>query len=718
MQSQNRTRSWRALMILTLLAASGARLGAQEDRGLKVKEMAGERRVALVIGNAAYDQAPLKNPVNDARAIAAALRELKFDVVERTDGTRQQMLEAIREYSQKLKSGGVGLFYYAGHGMELKGKNYLIPVGLPITSEFDVVDNAVEAQRVLEIMDEAKNRINIVILDACRDNPFPRSTRSGSRGLAKMEARGTFLAYATDPGSVASDGVGEHGLYTEALLRHIRKPGVPLEMLFKEVRKEVQQSSGGQQVPWDNSSLTGDFYFTLPEAPAVQTASAQGPGQTQPAGPATLEPSAAFSAAMGTLAVFCLQEDCAVQIDGKQLGKTAKGQYLTLTLPAGELEVLVTRDGYEAYAQKVALLPSQRQEVIAQLKSLAPAPVAVQATVQPLGFRLSEDAAPKMLDSLPDDLNPFHFSYDIGGNVAGATVVGVWIAEEVEGDIRDYQIDASKLEMTGPSTVTFSLHRPEAGWPKGRYRLELRLGDEVLHKHAFELVAAKPPAVAPARSQATSVVVRSNVADDRLFINGRSVGGTGPKAHEVPPGKVILRVEKDGHSPWEQEVQLGSGEQRTLRAQLTAVSARAVPPPAAPKPAQSQPAASAAVNPSSPAGRWAGAFNRDGVQLGVGMQITEEGGGRISAVVYMQAKVTDPSSGQQVTLEVSEFMAGTIKGKKLKLSGDKATVTIKELGQTVEQPGDKLEATLSDNGQSLNCRIPGSPPFDLVRWHQ
>ena len=169
----------------------------------------------------------------------------------------------IREFGRKLKGGGQGLFYYAGHGVQLKGKNYLIPVDSDIQSETDVEDQGVDVNLVLGFMDEAGNGLNIVILDACRNNPFTRSFRSASRGLAQMDApSGTLIAYATAPGSVASDGATRNGTYTQELLKFVRTPNLNVEEVFKQVRKSVRNLTQGRQTPWESSSLTGDFYFT------------------------------------------------------------------------------------------------------------------------------------------------------------------------------------------------------------------------------------------------------------------------------------------------------------------------------------------------------------------------------------------------------------------------------------------------------------------------
>ncbi len=223
-----------------------------------------EKRLALVIGNGNYTVSPLKNPANDARAIAAALKEVGFEVMLFTDMGQSEMKLKIRAFGDKItKDKGVGLFYFAGHGIQLKGENYLIPVDAKIEKEQDVELESVNIKRILGEMDYAQNPLNILILDACRNNPFARSFRStASNGLAPTNApAGTFVAFATAPESVAADGVGNNGLYTEELLAALKKPGLKIEDVFKQVRVNVVTKSDRKQVPWENSSILGDFYF-------------------------------------------------------------------------------------------------------------------------------------------------------------------------------------------------------------------------------------------------------------------------------------------------------------------------------------------------------------------------------------------------------------------------------------------------------------------------
>jgi hypothetical protein len=247
---------------------------------------AAERRVALVVGNAAYREAPLRNPANDARAMAEALRRAGFEVLLRQNLTKPQLERAIAEFGDKLASGGdaVGLFFYAGHGMQLRGRNYLIPVDAQIVNEQRVRIETVDVDLVLEQMQAANARVSVAILDACRNNPFERRFRSVGGGLAQMDApEGTLIAYATAPGTVAADGEGENGIYTAELLKAITRPGLKIEDVFKQTRAGVARASGNAQVPWESSSLTGDFYFVAP-LPGVAAAAAPA------AAPATAAP--------------------------------------------------------------------------------------------------------------------------------------------------------------------------------------------------------------------------------------------------------------------------------------------------------------------------------------------------------------------------------------------------------------------------------------------
>ena len=223
-------------------------------------------RVALVVGNSAYEKiSPLRNPVNDASLLANTLRTLGFDVLETTDATQQELKSAIRDFGKRLRTAGkdaVGLFYFAGHGVQSEGHNYLIPLGAPIEEEADLEFEAVPARWVLGRMEAAGNALNLVILDACRNNPYKSSFRTGSRGLSRMEApTGSLIAYSAGPGSVAVDGTGQNSPYALALKDAIEVSGLKVEEVFKRVRNSVLKETGEIQTPWEESSLRGDFYF-------------------------------------------------------------------------------------------------------------------------------------------------------------------------------------------------------------------------------------------------------------------------------------------------------------------------------------------------------------------------------------------------------------------------------------------------------------------------
>ena len=223
---------------------------------------ANERRVALVIGNSAYQSGPLKNPANDASDMAAKLKSLGFEVISRYNLTTRQIGGTLREFRSKLAPGGVALFFYAGHGVQISGENYLPATDAEISTEDDVPNQSLALQQIMSVLDESKVRLSLIFLDACRDNPFARSFRGAAGGLAKVDApSGTLISFATRPGSVASDGAGRNGLYTQNLLLAMDIPDQPIELALKRVVSAVKKDSNGKQEPWMEGSIEGDFYF-------------------------------------------------------------------------------------------------------------------------------------------------------------------------------------------------------------------------------------------------------------------------------------------------------------------------------------------------------------------------------------------------------------------------------------------------------------------------
>ena len=230
-----------------------------------LEAMRTEARTALVIGNADYRSSPLANPANDARLVATTLRKLGFEVVEGHNLDQRGMKRKVSDFGRSLqKRGGVGVFYFAGHGMRIKGQNFLVPIGAQIEGEADVEIESVALNAILRRMGKADNRLNLVILDACRDNPYAAQTRAIG-GLASIEAPDrTLVAYATAPESVAADGKGSNGVYTEALVAEMNS-AYEVGKMFRMVRTRVKVATADAQVPWESTSLEGDFYFVLPK---------------------------------------------------------------------------------------------------------------------------------------------------------------------------------------------------------------------------------------------------------------------------------------------------------------------------------------------------------------------------------------------------------------------------------------------------------------------
>lgn len=275
--------AWIAGIAAALLALMGAlpapevaaqvAAGTELTRGARPTALAVDphKRVALVIGVDGYAHKPLKNPVRDARAMARELRQLGFDVVVVEDGRRIEVLKALQSLRERLQGASLGLFFFAGHGVQIGGRNFLIPRDVDMGVEEQVVHNALSLDEVLQVLGTSGVVTKVVILDACRNNPF--ATSGGAKGLAPPGAQGKDLlvAYATEPGQVASDGdEGTNGRYTAQVLSALQTPGLTLEEVFRRVRGGVLKASDGRQIPWETTSLTGRV--VLREGPVPGTA--------------------------------------------------------------------------------------------------------------------------------------------------------------------------------------------------------------------------------------------------------------------------------------------------------------------------------------------------------------------------------------------------------------------------------------------------------------
>jgi uncharacterized caspase-like protein len=262
-------RDWATALVALLLALTLPAAAAERMRGITITE----ERIALVIGNAAYRTDPLDNPVNDARLMAQSLREAGFAVRVHENLDRRALFAALSDFSKRLGENTIAALYYAGHGLQLRDRNYLIPVDAEIRSEDEIPIAGVDIGFLLNRMGTARSRINIVILDACRNNPFAGKGGNIAQGLAQMEAPpGTLMAYATAPGKLAADGGGgANSLYATHLAHQMLVPGLPVELVFKRVREAVVRDTRELQVPWEASSLQGEFAF-VPGVAAAQGA--------------------------------------------------------------------------------------------------------------------------------------------------------------------------------------------------------------------------------------------------------------------------------------------------------------------------------------------------------------------------------------------------------------------------------------------------------------
>jgi uncharacterized caspase-like protein len=240
-----------------------------------IPSLAGGGKLALLIGNQSYAEAPLQSAINDANDMADTLENLGFDVILVKDGDLKEMEDAVRKFRDQLNRREMGLFFYAGHGVQAEGVNYLIPVNADIHGVQDLRYKTMDAGFVLDSMKSAGSKFNVVILDACRNNPFA-GARGGSRGLSIMTGpTGSIIAYATAPNETAQERDGRNGVYTKSLLRHIKSPGLTIEEMFKQVRKDVSEETSDRQVPWENSSFRGNFCFSGCESPAAKANTAE-----------------------------------------------------------------------------------------------------------------------------------------------------------------------------------------------------------------------------------------------------------------------------------------------------------------------------------------------------------------------------------------------------------------------------------------------------------
>src|SRR5208337_4759909 len=344
-----------------------------DDRGIRRKDQASAPagdRVALVIGNAAYKNVtPLENTINDAAIMADALKSLGFELV---GGKAQINLDkggldnVIRKFGEAMRGKKVAFLYYSGHGVQVDGRNYLIPTSANVVAKTDAKYELVNVDNVLDDMNASGTKVNIIVLDACRINPFgEKGLRGIVSGLAGMDApSGTLIAYATAPGKTASDGAGKNSPYTESLARVITEPGLDIEDVFREVGKDVQTVTGGVQVPWKMDSLTEKFYFrdTTAVEGTIQTAGGPGPASVLP------KPEIPKT---GSINVKSNPAGAMVYVNGAQKGFTP----MTISgLSPGSVGLKVVHDGYEMVEDAVKIEAGKEETLNYTLARVAAAP--------------------------------------------------------------------------------------------------------------------------------------------------------------------------------------------------------------------------------------------------------------------------------------------------------------------------------------------------------
>jgi uncharacterized caspase-like protein len=241
------------IILSIILQIAFLQLFAQNDR----------KHIALLIGNSKYSKAKVKSPENDALLLAEELKEKGFDVIACTNLTIREMKIQMQEFEDKLKQiNGIALFFYSGYGLQFNGQNYLVPIDAQINKEQDIELEAIDIQKLIGEMEIAKNALNLIILDASRENPFSKIVKKKDNGLAIIDPPlGTLVAYSTTPGNYSVENDGDNSLYIRELVRAIKMPGLKMEEIFKKVRKQVYKKTNGLQSTWENSSLFNDFYF-------------------------------------------------------------------------------------------------------------------------------------------------------------------------------------------------------------------------------------------------------------------------------------------------------------------------------------------------------------------------------------------------------------------------------------------------------------------------
>ena len=479
-------------------------------------------RVALVIGNADYMFAPLTNPINDAEDITAALTDLEFDVITAKNATKREMVTALHRFTKKLARAEIGLFYYAGHGMQINGRNYLIPVKADVKAESDVEFEALDADRVLGRMRLAGNPLNLVVLDACRNNPFASSFRAIVPGLARMDApAGTIIAYATSPGKWAMDGTGRNGIYTKHLLKALKTPNLTIQETFNEAGMGVMKETEQKQVPWTSNTPIPKFYFSMlvpeKEPAAIETSLSKPPVSTS-----------VTESEKAALKISSNPPGAEIGINGKIVGKTP----LQLSdIEPGQVTVTVSKAGFSPVTKSVKLVPFRRTVLSYDLKS-----------IQVAGW-LTLTLAPEN---------------------AEVKIIG---SSEVYQPGMELKEGTYKLEVSAPGHISQVKV------------IEISAGDDIriainLDKKSEQVAALSS---APGGSSVSATATRSDKAtlkvtsiplDADITINGKSVGKAPLQLVDLEPGIINITATKDGYLAETKNIKLNAFRRTVLNFDL------------------------------------------------------------------------------------------------------------------------------------------------------
>jgi formylglycine-generating enzyme required for sulfatase activity len=516
-----------------------------------------QSRSALVIGNGGYRKLPnLSNPVNDARDMAATLRKLGFSVSLLTDATLPQMEEAVRKLGVALAGGGgggAGVFFYAGHGVQSGGANYLIPVDADVQAETELKYKAMNAELVLDTMREVGNGFNLMILDACRDNPFKGTFRSASRGLAVVSApRGSIVVYSTSPGETAADGAGRNSPFTSALLKRLAEPDAEVSTVIKKVMGDVTAGTGMTQVPWMLSSFAGEFYFSGAKAGAA----AAGQPSSSPAS------AAALSGKTGSLYVTTDPDGADILVNGEKKGKSP---LLLEKLPLGTTLTVEARNG-NSYAVSEVSLKQSLEELHLALETQK-GNLIVRSSEKDMDVYLDGNRLGKLDTGLFRDI-------PIGKHMIALKGTGLYWEGEVEisvdevtqTDAKPAAVGSLRYELPSGATGTiegagFSKSVSGTGsienLPIGRYTMKSSGGG--YEEKQVGVTVTKGAEVRVEAYGDGSITVATTPTGAKVYLDGTYKGTSPLTLAGVAKGSHIIKVEADGYSPEEKSVDIPGG---------------------------------------------------------------------------------------------------------------------------------------------------------------